>query len=273
MLKKSDYSRRYQAKVIDYFDGRTRYDNDATIRQALPLLAQVPLVAGQRVLDIATGTGIIAIAAAQQVGPIGTVVGVDFSVSMLAQAQRKISDLGLENIELLEADVEQVNFGAANFDTVFCSSALVYLTDIPGALEKWYRWLKPGGTVAFSAWSEQSHVTPIIIEVCKSRGIELLNINAPTGTVNKCTGLLKKAGFEQVRVVSEQQGHYASLERASRWDGQWFHPTQNALEGLSEAEISAIAQAYAAAVEASATEQGIWCEKEAFYVMGQKPKR
>jgi len=260
MLKKSDYSRRYQAKVIDYFDGRTRYDNDATIRRALPLLAQVPLVAGQRVLDVATGTGIIAIAAARQVGPAGTVVGVDFSASMLAQAQRKISDLGLENIELLEANVEQVNFGAANFDAVFCSSALVYLTDIPGALEKWYGWLKPGGTVAFSAWSEQSHATPSIIEVCKLRGIELLNINAPTGTVNKCSGLLARAGFEQVSVEREQQGHYASLERASRWDGQWFHPAQNALEGLSEAEISAIAQTYAAVVEASATEQGVWCD-------------
>ncbi|MEL7522280.1 MAG: hypothetical protein AAGJ80_11825, partial [Cyanobacteria bacterium J06553_1] len=72
----STYEQRYKQTVVSFFDGRTSYDNDVTIRRALPLLEMIALEPGQRVLDIATGTGIIAIAAAQAVGSTGRVTGV-----------------------------------------------------------------------------------------------------------------------------------------------------------------------------------------------------
>lgn len=59
---------------------------------------------------MATGTGIIAIAAAQIVGSEGKVIGVDFSSGMLEQARQKIEALGLPNIELVEADAEYIDF-------------------------------------------------------------------------------------------------------------------------------------------------------------------
>ena len=102
----SDYQQTYKQTVIDFFNNRTRYNNELTIRRALPLLELVPLKAGQHVLDVATGTGIIAIAAAQAIGPTGKITGIDFSASMLHQAQAKITALNLHNIELLEADAE-----------------------------------------------------------------------------------------------------------------------------------------------------------------------
>ena len=61
---------------------------------------------GQLVLDIATGTGLAAIAAAEAVGSAGSVLATDFASGMLRQAQQKVADLGLTNIEFEEADSE-----------------------------------------------------------------------------------------------------------------------------------------------------------------------
>ncbi|BAU06683.1 hypothetical protein [Fischerella sp. NIES-3754] len=64
----NQYEQQYKQEVINFFNSRTSYDNDYTIRRTLPLLELVHLQKGQKLLDIATGTGIIAIAAAQIVG-------------------------------------------------------------------------------------------------------------------------------------------------------------------------------------------------------------
>ena len=269
--KNSTYSQRYKQTVVQFFDQRDRYDTERTVGRALPLLDLVELQPGQRVLDMATGTGIIAIAAAQRIGKTGQVAGVDFSAGMLAQAKQKIAELKLENVDLLEADAETVLFKANSFDAVFCSSALVYWTDIPTALKRWHQWLKPAGTIAFSAWSEKSHLTPLIIEICAQRGVYLRNINEPTGTAEKCRQLLKVAGFEQVKVCSNQQGHYMSVEQAMQWKGDWFHPKQNALELLSPRALKDLIKEVSVVMKERATKQGVWIEQTPFYVSGKKP--
>ncbi|MEL7332877.1 MAG: hypothetical protein AAFN12_11545 [Cyanobacteria bacterium J06560_2] len=147
----------------------------------------------------------------------------------------------------------------------------MYLKDIPNVLKQWHSWLKPGGTVAFSAWSEQSYATPLIIEVCAKHSIELFNINEPTGNTKKCCSLLENAGFENIQITQQQQGHYESVDQAQRWDGSWFHPTHNPLENLPEERIKILIAEYAAAIAKKANEQGVWVEKEAFYICGQKP--
>ena len=67
----NQYRQQYLSTVTTFFNGRTQYDNETTIGRALPLLDLVPLTAGQHVLDMATGTGIVAIAAAKKVGSNG----------------------------------------------------------------------------------------------------------------------------------------------------------------------------------------------------------
>lgn len=127
----------YKQQVIADFNTRTNYDNEFRYRFADPLVKLAQLQKGQHVLDIATGTGIVAIAATQIVGNQGKVIGVDISSGMLAQAQRKIDAAGLQNIELIEADADYLNFPDDSFDAILCSSAIVYLTDIPASLRQW----------------------------------------------------------------------------------------------------------------------------------------
>ncbi len=92
---------------------------------------------------------------------------------MLNQAQHKIDELGLENIELIEADAEYIDFEDESFDVIFCSTAIVYLKDIPTTLKKWHRWLKKGGLLGFSSCSKESCEAPIIIAACAKYGIAI----------------------------------------------------------------------------------------------------
>ncbi len=267
----SEYEQQYKQEVIDLFNSRTSYDNDYTIRRALPLLNLVSLQKKQKVLDLATGTGIIAIAAAQSMGE-GKVIGVDFSSGMLAQAQKKIEELGLQNIELIEADAEYIDFDDESFDVIFCSTAIVYFRDIPAALRKWYRFLKKGGVLAFSCCSEESCEAPRIIATCAKHGISPFNINEPTGTPQKCQNLLGEAGFQDVEVKTEQFGFYRSLEQAKQWNGGWFHPRENPLLQVSSKQMEELKAEYRKEIEAMTTEEGVWYEHMAFFVTAHKHK-
>ncbi len=265
----SEYEQQYKQEVIDFFNSRTTYDNDYTIRRALPLLELVTLQNKQKVLDLATGTGIIAIAAAQIVGE-GKVIGVDFSSGMIAQAQKKIDELNLQNLELIEADAEYIDFDDESFDIIFCSTAIVYFRDIPAALSKWYRFLKKGGVVAFSCCSEESCEAPRIIATCAKYGISLFNINEPTGTPEKCQNMLAEAGFQDIKVKSQQFGFYRSLEQAKQWNGGWFHPRENPLLEVSSEQMEKLKAEYCQQIEALLTEQGVWYENMAFFVTARK---
>lgn len=269
-MENIQYEQQYKNKVINFFNGRTSYDNDYTIHRALPLLDLVSLQKGQKVLDMATGTGIIAIAVAQIIGSEGKVIGVDFSSGMLAQAQQKISELGLQNIELIEADAEYIDFDDESFDVILCSTAIVYFKDIPAALRKWHRCLKNGGFVGFSCCSEQSCGAPLIIDICDKHDILLTNINEPTGTPEKCHRLLAETGFKNIEIKTQQLGFYRNLEQAREWNGEWFNPRQNPLLQVSPAQIAQLKAEYRQKIESEATEQGAWYENLTFFVTGQK---
>lgn len=269
-MANSEYEQQYKRKVIDFFNSRTTYDNDYTIRRAVPLLELVPLKKGQRVLDMATGTGIIAIAAAQAVGDEGKVIGVDFSPGMLNQARQKINELGLENIELIEADAEYIDFDDESFDIIICSTAIVYFKDIPAALKKWYSWLKKGGLLGFSSCSQYSCEAPIVIAACAKYGIDIANINAPTGTSENCRNLLIDAGFIDIQITSQQLGFYRSFEQAKEWNGTWFHPRENPLLSLPLEQIEKLKVEYYREIEEKVTSEGVWYENLTFFVTGCK---
>ncbi len=269
-MESNEYEHLYKPLVINFFNSRTSYDNDYTIRRALPLLEQIELQQRHVVLDVATGTGIIAIAVAQIVGDEGKVIGVDFSSGMLAQARQKIQDLNLKNIQLIEADAEYIEFSEETFDVILCSTAIVYFRDIPYALRKWYSWLKKGGCIGFSCCSEQSCEAPLISLVCAKYGISVSNINESTGTPEKCHQLLDEAGFVDIKIQSQQFGFYKTLEQAQQWNGQVFHPKENPLLQVPLEELEKLKNEYRTEIQNKATKQGVWYENLTHFITARK---
>ncbi len=102
---------------------------------------------GDRVLDVATGTGAVLLLAAEQVGETGRVVGVDLVPAMLGRAEVAVRERGLCNVELRLGDAEQLDFGRATFDLVLCSFGLSSFADKDRALSAFLAVLRPGGRV------------------------------------------------------------------------------------------------------------------------------
>jgi SAM-dependent methyltransferase len=132
-----------------------KYDG-ATVRAFTPvserMLAAASVGAGQRVLDIACGTGEPAIPAAVQVGPTGSVLATDFSEPMLAVAREKARDHGLHNIEFRRVDGEEVDVGGG-FDAVLIRFGIMFMPDALACLKQAYRALKTGGRISAATWT------------------------------------------------------------------------------------------------------------------------
>ena len=115
------------------FGSGVRYRRDA--------LSRAGLAGGMRVLDVATGTGLVARAARALVGDRGAVIGVDPSSGMLREAAKA------ERARLVQAFGESLPFGDANFDFVSMGYALRHVSALEAAFAEYRRVLKPGGAV------------------------------------------------------------------------------------------------------------------------------
>lgn len=130
----------------------------------------------------------VALEAAQIVQTEGRVIGVDISTGMLEQARRKVAVLGLTNVKFQLADAEALDFPSNSFDCIFCSSALIWMSDLLDALRLWYRLLKPRGLLGFHAFADTAFVEGVVWQrVLEKYGISLL-LSKPTGTVEKGCG-------------------------------------------------------------------------------------
>ncbi len=120
----------------------------ALFQEWSPILAEAAGVReGQRVLDVACGTGVLARELAERVGTKGSVVGLDPSPGMLAVARRKAPTL-----EWREASAEAIPYGDALFHASLCQFGLMFFDDRAGAIGEMLRVTKRRGRVVVAVW-------------------------------------------------------------------------------------------------------------------------
>lgn len=106
---------------------------------------------GDRVLDVACGTGIVARHAAPRVGNRGSVVGLDVNERMLAVAEESATD-SQPAIEWRQGDASDLPFSEGTFDVALCQQSLQFFDDAPGGIREMHRVLASGGRMALSVW-------------------------------------------------------------------------------------------------------------------------
>jgi ubiquinone/menaquinone biosynthesis C-methylase UbiE len=111
---------------------------------------------GQRVLDVACGTGIVERQAAALLGPAGSIVGIDLNPRMLELA-KKHAPSGGAPIEWKEGNAASLPCQDADFDIVLCQQGLQFFPDKVAALQEMHRVLKPGGRVGLCVWRAIEH--------------------------------------------------------------------------------------------------------------------
>lgn len=116
-----------------------------TTQTVEPLLAATAVMKGTLLLDVATGPGYVARAAAERGA---AVVGVDFSRAMLQRARRNAPA-----VEFREADAAELPFADGSFEAVTMNYGLLHLGEPERAVAEIYRVLRPGGRFAFSVWA------------------------------------------------------------------------------------------------------------------------
>jgi SAM-dependent methyltransferase len=118
------------------------------IAQRAATLDALALQAGERVVDIGSGPGLLAVEMAEQVGSPGQVIGLDLSDSMLALSRRRCGDLPTDKCpSFLKADAARLPFADGMLDVAVSTQVYEYVPDVPAALAELYRVLRPRGRV------------------------------------------------------------------------------------------------------------------------------
>lgn len=119
---------------------------------------------GDRVLDVATGTGEPAVTAARRVGRGGHVTATDVSAAMIAGAERRAARLGIANITFRTVAAEALTDPPASYDAVLCRWGLMFMRDYDATLRLVRELLREGGVFVAAAWAEPSEVPALAIE-------------------------------------------------------------------------------------------------------------
>ena len=168
------------------------------------LLAAVRLKSGMTLLDVASGPGYVAAAAAKRGA---TVIGVDFSAAMVAHAQQLHPEA-----EFREGDAERLRFGTGVFDAVVMNFGILHLGQPQAALVEGHRVLRSGGRFAFSVWAkpEETIGFGIVLRAVDRHGEP--RVKLPEGPPffrysdpDECTRGLIVAGFESPTVTKVSQ--------------------------------------------------------------------
>lgn len=164
------------------------------------LLRTADLQPGERVVDVACGTGVITRLAAERVGPTGSVTGVDAAPDMIAVAQATPA-VGAP-IEWHEADAVTLPLPDAFYDVALCQMSLMFIEDRAGALAEIHRILRPGGRALVNT---PGRIQPLF-ETLEQAIVD--NLDPELGMFVRMVftlhdpavlaGLLRDAGFEDV---------------------------------------------------------------------------
>lgn len=270
---------RYKQELAKIYSQRSQnYDESkwhSQITHRLVESAQIKL--GDKVLDIATGTGHVAIEVAQLVGNYGRVVGIDISSGMLEQARKKVAKLNLKNIEFQLADGENIDFPANNFDLILCANAFPLMADKAATLRLWSTFLKPGGLIGLHSITETGFTGIVVLEkVLENHGINLdfFHLSNTVNTIEKYQDLLTQADLEIISVEMENHGSYLSLEDTKKRWNLVYYPSPgnipNPLIQLSSEEIEQMKAEFEEELEQLITTEGIWNNGTTFLVLGRK---
>lgn len=222
----------------------------APLAQRIVALAR--LQPGHRVLDVGTGTGIVALAAADTIGDNGKVLAVDLSEGMLETARRDAERAGLSGrIEFRRMDAEHLDLDNESFDAVVSLFALLHFPNPGLALHEMRRVLRPGGRLVVGVGSGPSLLSRAGLTAGFRRAFQFIprclgmRLEAPSflnalvdkhipdrdareetdlarhrsGRGSGVTALVRAAGFDEVR--TSWQGHQTVLDTPREfWDLQ-----------------------------------------------------
>ena len=181
------------------------------------MLQVAELRPGERVLDVACGTGLVTLKAAASVQPGGEVVGTDISEEMVKAASETTSSQGVAGVRYERGEAEKIGFDDASFDAVLCGLGMMYVPSPVEALSEFRRVLRPGGRTSISVWGARdrcgwAEIFPIVDSRVQS---EVCPAFFQLGTGKTLRHVMETAGFLNVTLDRLSTTlHYGSGDEA-----------------------------------------------------------
>lgn len=232
------------ANVEDQIAGALAYEHlhvPALFKQWCPrVLDAAGVSVGDRVLDIACGTGVLAREAAVRVGASGFVAGVDPGHGMLGVAKQLAP-----HIEWKEGTAESLPYPDRFFDAVCCQFGFMFFADRSQALREMIRVLRPGGKLAVAVWDSLENSEAYLVGVNlleRLAGVAAADaLRAPFVLGNKgaLTAMFEQSGIESVAVATQQgTARFPSIKAMVEADLRGWLPVMGVL--LNEEQIQRI---------------------------------
>ena len=167
------------------------------------LLDITSVAPGERVLDVACGTGVLANTVAGLVEPGGTVTGLDINPGMLDVARRKNPTLVWKS-----GRAEELPFDSESYDAVYCNFGLMFFDDKPRAVQEMVRVLRPGGRLGVVVWDALEHspgfliLAKLIDQMCGAGIAEGLRAPYNLGDRMVLQSVFAEAGYPKISITT-----------------------------------------------------------------------
>jgi ubiquinone/menaquinone biosynthesis C-methylase UbiE len=205
------------------------------------LFARVGLKSGDRLLDVACGTGIVARTARPRVGPRGRVVGVDLSPQMLAVARSTEPGLDWREGNAVALPVAENE----KFDVVCCQQGLQFVPDRAAAAREMRRVLAPGGRVAVATWRglDENPFFGMLKAAAERHLGPVVDRRHSLGDAAELSGLLTGAGFRDVSVDTiSRRLEFGEFEMLLRLNAMALVGMSDTAKGLPDGERTTLVE-------------------------------
>ncbi len=239
------------------------------------LIALAALQRGERVLDVACGTGIVARLAAAVVGPTGHTVGVDVNEGMLQIARTALPPPDGAALAWQHSEATALPFAPSSFEVSFCQHGLEFFADRAAGLREIRRVLVPGGRLILRVWRDLEHQRfhpPVLTALERVMGVDAgASIRAAftLGDAAALRALVVGAGFRQVHLrIAVNVLRYASLE-AYVLGFLSAMPLAQAVAALNETARSTLLQEVTTALHMYVDDDGLVIPAESHVVIAR----
>ena len=214
------------------------------------LIELAALRPGEKVLDVACGTGLVTFRAARIVGPSGSVTATDISDAMVQHVMREAERRTAPNVVATRMGAESLEFADATFDVALCALGLMYVPDPVAALKEMLRTLKPGGRTVAAVWGARdkcgwADIFPIVDARVES---DVCPMFFQLGTGDQLRVAFEAAGFREI--VTERVSSVLAYASAHDACGAAFEggPVALAYSRFDEATRSTARSEYLASI-------------------------